>query len=46
MLKLHQPSIVKTITFGKYEKAHVCNIRKFKIYGGLELQNMMELLER
>ncbi|KAL2740581.1 muskelin [Vespula squamosa] len=44
-LKLQCPSIVKTITFGKYEKTHVCNIKKFKIYGGLEPENMMELLE-
>ncbi|XP_033315653.1 muskelin isoform X1 [Bombus bifarius] len=45
ILKLRFPSIVKTITFGKYEKTHVCNIKKFKIYGSLEPQNMMELLE-
>ncbi|KAK2582051.1 hypothetical protein KPH14_002756 [Odynerus spinipes] len=45
ILKLQCPSIVKTITFGKYEKTHVCNIKKFKIYGGLEPENMMELLE-
>ncbi|XP_001607967.2 muskelin [Nasonia vitripennis] len=45
ILKLQQPSIVKTITFGKFEKAHVCNIRKFKVYGGLEPENMMELVE-
>lgn len=45
ILKLRFPSIVKTITFGKYEKTHVCNIKKFKVYGGLEPENMMELLE-
>lgn len=46
ILKLQQPAIVQTITFGKYEKTHVCNIKKFKVYGGLEEENMMELLER
>jgi len=46
ILKLQSPSIVKYITFGKYEKTHVCNIKKFKIFGGLEPENMMELLER
>ncbi|XP_012154161.1 muskelin 1 isoform X2 [Megachile rotundata] len=45
ILKLQCPSIVKKITFGKYEKTHVCNIKKFKVYGGLEPENMMELLE-
>ncbi|XP_033208683.1 muskelin isoform X2 [Belonocnema kinseyi] len=45
VLKLQQPAIVQTITFGKYEKTHVCNIKKFKVYGGLEEENMMELLE-
>lgn len=46
ILKLQSPSVVKFITFGKYEKTHVCNIKKFKIFGGLEPENMMELLER
>lgn len=46
ILKLQSPSVVKYITFGKYEKTHVCNIKKFKIFGGLEPENMMELLER
>jgi len=32
--------------FGKYEKAHVCNLRKFKIYGGLNDEHMTELLFR
>ena len=35
----------KTITFGKFEKSHVCNLKKFKIYGGVEENNLMELLE-
>jgi hypothetical protein len=25
----------ETITFGKFHKAHPCNLREFKIYGGL-----------
>ncbi|RXG52076.1 Muskelin [Armadillidium vulgare] len=45
ILKLSQPSIVKTITFGKYEKAHVCNLKKFCVYGGLTEDNMVLLLE-
>lgn len=46
VLKLQKPSIVKAITFGKYEKTHVCNIKRFKIFGGLDSENMMELLDR
>ena len=46
VLKLENPSIVHTITFGKFEKMHVCNLKKFKVYGGLTDENMIELLER
>lgn len=45
-LKLERPAIVKTITFGKYEKTHVCNLKKFKVFGGLNDENMVELVER
>ncbi|XP_046661321.1 muskelin isoform X2 [Homalodisca vitripennis] len=44
-LKLANLSIVKTITFGKYEKNHVCNLKKFKIFVGLNDEHMMELLD-
>ncbi|XP_011301120.1 muskelin [Fopius arisanus] len=44
-LKLQRPSIVRSITFGKFEKTHVCNMKKFKIYGGMEYDNLMELLK-
>ncbi|XP_043224158.1 muskelin-like [Amphibalanus amphitrite] len=44
-LKLKQPAIVRTITFGKYEKTHVCNLKKFKVYGGLCEDNLIELLD-
>lgn len=36
---------MKKIKFGKYEKAHVCNLRKFKIFGGLEETCGVLLLE-
>ncbi|XP_014670808.1 PREDICTED: muskelin-like [Priapulus caudatus] len=45
LLKLVRPAIVETITFGKYEKTHVCNLKKFKIFGGLNEDHMIELLE-
>lgn len=46
ILKLERPAVLKTITFGKYEKTHVCNIKKFRVYGGLSDDNMILLLER
>nr|XP_053629064.1 muskelin-like isoform X1 [Cherax quadricarinatus]XP_053629065.1 muskelin-like isoform X1 [Cherax quadricarinatus] len=45
ILKLERPAVLKTITFGKYEKTHVCNIKKFRVYGGLSDDNMILLLE-
>ncbi|KAG8227240.1 hypothetical protein J437_LFUL003971 [Ladona fulva] len=45
ILKLQKYSLVESITFGKYEKTHVCNLKKFKLYGGLQDDNMIELLE-
>ncbi|OWA52837.1 Muskelin [Hypsibius exemplaris] len=44
-LKLNTVSIVHQLTFGKYEKMHVCNIRKFQIYGGLDESGMLLLCE-
>lgn len=46
ILKLERPAIVQSITFGKYEKTHVCNLKKFKVYGGMSEENMTELLSR
>lgn len=45
ILKLERPAIVTRIKFGKYEKTHVCNLRKLKILGGLEEDRMMLLFE-
>lgn len=44
-LKLKRPSIVRYVTFGKYEKTHVCNLKRFKIFGGVDETNMVELLD-
>ncbi|TPX30166.1 hypothetical protein SmJEL517_g06204 [Synchytrium microbalum] len=43
-IKLDKMSIVQTITFGKYHKVHVCNLKEFKVFGGLTPDNMIELL--
>ncbi|CAD5116689.1 DgyrCDS5551 [Dimorphilus gyrociliatus] len=42
-LKLEKPAIVTRVYFGKYEKQHVCNLKKFQIYGGLK-EDVMTLL--
>ncbi|KAK3101684.1 hypothetical protein FSP39_005447 [Pinctada imbricata] len=44
-LKLERPAVVESISFGKYEKTHVCNLKKFKVLGGLSDGHMVELLE-
>ena len=38
-------SVITSITFGKYEKTHVCNLKRFKVYGGFEEGNMIELID-
>ncbi|XP_066911646.1 muskelin-like [Clytia hemisphaerica] len=43
-MKLRQPAVVNSITFGKYEKGHVCNMKKFLVYGGINENHMIELL--
>jgi len=45
VLKLERPAVVTNITFGKYEKAHVCNLKHFKVFGGPEEDNMIEILD-
>nr|XP_019955452.1 PREDICTED: muskelin isoform X2 [Paralichthys olivaceus] len=44
ILKMERPAIAQSITFGKYEKTHVCNLKKFKVFGGMSEENMTELL--
>ncbi|KAK9767545.1 hypothetical protein K7432_002597 [Basidiobolus ranarum] len=43
-LKLEKVSIIHSITFGKYHKVHVCNLKEFKVFGGMSTSNMTELL--
>jgi len=45
VLKLEHLAITQTITFGKFEKSHVCNLKKFKVYGAVDDANYTELLE-
>uniref|UniRef100_A0A2P2I5A8 Muskelin-like n=1 Tax=Hirondellea gigas TaxID=1518452 RepID=A0A2P2I5A8_9CRUS len=45
MMKLEAPAIVTSITFGKYEKTHVCNVRKLQVWGGLTEEQLLLLLD-
>ncbi|KAI9300052.1 Muskelin N-terminus-domain-containing protein, partial [Cunninghamella echinulata] len=38
------PVVAKSITLGKFHRAHACNLKEFKIYGGYSKDNMLELL--
>ncbi|KAJ2110218.1 Muskelin 1, intracellular mediator containing kelch motif, partial [Coemansia sp. RSA 921] len=35
---------VGSIKFGKFYKTHVCNLKEFKVFGGMTQDNMVELL--
>lgn len=43
-LKLEKVSVLALIAFGKYHKVHVCNLKEFKVYCGLTLDGMTEVL--
>ncbi|KAA0196746.1 hypothetical protein HAZT_HAZT003876 [Hyalella azteca] len=45
VMKLESPAIVTSITFGKYEKSHVCNVKKLQVWGGLTEDHMMLLFD-
>lgn len=43
-LELEAPSTQLSITFGKYVKSHVCNLRSFMVYAGPTLENQTLIL--
>eukprot|EP01134_Creolimax_fragrantissima_P005826 CFRG5826T1 len=43
-VKLQKDTIVHSITFGKYCKIHICNMKEFKVYGGMTEEGMIEIL--
>ena len=45
LLKLNHMSVVRHITFGKFEAAHVCNLRQFQVYCGLKEDHLTLVLE-
>lgn len=46
MLQLENTAVLGSIKFGKYEKTHVCNLKRFKVFAGLTESDMIEVLER
>lgn len=44
IIKIKKDLTPDTITFGKYHKIHVCNLKEFKVFGGVTPDNMVELL--
>ncbi|KAG1767395.1 Muskelin N-terminus-domain-containing protein [Suillus occidentalis] len=44
LLKLETLSVVKSITFGKFNRKHPCNMREFRVYVGLNPHHMMQAL--
>lgn len=45
VLKLEAPAIVHSITFGKHERPHPCNLKKVQIYGGMDATHVSLLAE-
>ncbi|KAG1589594.1 hypothetical protein G6F47_010306 [Rhizopus delemar] len=43
-LKLEKPVVACQILFGKFHRPHVCNLKEFKIFGGLDPNNLNEIL--
>ncbi|PIA18725.1 hypothetical protein COEREDRAFT_79719 [Coemansia reversa NRRL 1564] len=43
-LRLERPALIRLIKFGKFYKTHVCNLKEFKVFGGMTEDNMIELL--
>ncbi|KAI9475469.1 MAG: Muskelin N-terminus-domain-containing protein [Benjaminiella poitrasii] len=45
-LKLDTPTVACEILFGKFHRSHVCNLKEFKIYGGLDPGDLKEILHK
>ncbi|OAD75654.1 hypothetical protein PHYBLDRAFT_143898 [Phycomyces blakesleeanus NRRL 1555(-)] len=43
-LRLEKPAVLRSILFGKFHRDHVCNLKEFKIFGGLDPNDLTELL--
>jgi len=45
LLKLERPAIITSVKFGKFEKPHVCNPKRLKIFVGMDENSFMEVLD-
>eukprot|EP00731_Ephydatia_muelleri_P000998 Em0001g998a len=45
VLKLEVPAIVHSITFGKHERPHPCNLKKVQVFGGMDVAHVSLLSE-
>ncbi|KAI8639074.1 Muskelin N-terminus-domain-containing protein [Parasitella parasitica] len=44
-IKLDKTAVARSITFGKFHKGHVCNLKEFKVFGGMDpKEDMIEIL--
>ncbi|KAI7872075.1 Muskelin N-terminus-domain-containing protein [Spinellus fusiger] len=43
-LRLDNPAIIRNITFGKFHRDHASTVKEFKILGGMNEDNMVEIL--
>ncbi|KAI8979000.1 Muskelin N-terminus-domain-containing protein [Pilobolus umbonatus] len=44
-IQFDSPVVARVITFGKFYKGHVCNLKEFKVFGGMDpAEEMTELL--
>lgn len=43
-LKLNKTSIVFFITFGKFKETHPTNLKEFKVFAGMDKENMVEII--
>lgn len=43
-VKLERDAILQHITFGKFNKVHVCNLKEFKVFAGATADHMYEVL--
>ena len=44
LLELESLSILQVMIFGKFCKIHVCNLKEFKVFCGIDPENMFEVL--
>ncbi|CAO3593221.1 unnamed protein product [Absidia cylindrospora] len=43
-LRFDQPVVARALLWGKFHRSHVCNVKEFKVFGGMDPNNMSELL--